>query len=305
MKTEYLVWAVVILLFLCVLFAATLLLYRRQIQSICRQLRVHREEESNTDIWLDVLKGPFGELQKELNGYIRRQREERVEHRRQEKEFRELVTNVSHDIRTPITAIFGYFQLFIDTEDEAKREQYAAIIDKRLRQFQSMLEDFYVYSRAVSDDRSEDGQRCNISRIVSEGLFAYYREIEEGLGTPQLEFPEHEIYAYAVPGELQRAIQNIIKNALVHGCGELRVALEEREQQVLIRVENRTLEEIPTETDKVFQRTYKADSARNSSGSGLGLSIVKELVEKMGGSVQAYAGPDNLFGILLTLKRLG
>lgn len=272
-------------------------------KSICRQLYIHRTEDSSTDIWLDIVKGPFCELQKEINLNIRMQREERKEHREQEQLFKELVSNVSHDIRTPITSISGYFQLFMDTRDETKREQYADIITGRIKGFQAMLEEFYDYSTVVSNDRKTVIEKCAIMRLVSECLFLYYKEIEETLGEPELMFPEKEIYAFASEKELRRVIQNVINNALRHGSDSLKVSIEEN-QKVQIRFENRTKELLPEKPQKVFERTYKADDARTGGGSGLGLSIAKELVEKMGGTVSAYTSENEMFGILIELEKI-
>lgn len=292
----------IVLVLICLSLSILLILYGRQMKSICRQLHVHRTEGSNTDIWLDIVKGPFHELQKELNLNIRKQREERKKHREQEQAFKELVSNVSHDIRTPITSISGYFQLFLDTKDEAKREEYAQIITGRLKGFQVMLEDFYDYSTVVSNDRKTVIEKCDITRLVSESLFLYYKEIEETLGEPVIIFPEKEIYAFASDKELRRVIQNVINNALHHGCGGFKVFIEEN-RKVQIRFENRTKESLPENPEKVFERTYKADEARTNGGSGLGLSIAKELIEKMGGTVTAYSSEDDMFGIMIELEK--
>lgn len=292
----------IILFLICLSLSLLIVLYWRQMKSICRQLCIHRTEDSSTDIWLDIVKGPFHELQEELDLNIRLQREERKAHREQEQAFRELVSNVFHDIRTPITSISGYFQLLLDTEDESKREQYAHIITGRLKGFQTMLEDFYDYSTVVSNDRKIVPDKCDITRLVSECLFLYYKEIEETLGEPRLLFPEKEVYALASDKELRRVIQNIITNALRHGCGSFQVSIEENEK-VQLRFENRTKELFLKNPQKVFERTYKADEARAAGGSGLGLSIVKELVEKMGGCVTAYFSGNGRFGILIELEK--
>lgn len=296
-------WIIVtaILLVICFTLIILIVLYGRQMKSICRQLRVHRLEDSNTDIWLDIVKGPFGELQSELNFTVKWQREERRKHKEQEQAFRELITNVSHDIRTPITSVSGYFQLFLDTDDEKKRAEYAGIITGRLNSFQIMLEEFYDYSKAVSDDSKTEIEKCDITRLVSESLFLYYKEIEETLGAPKLIFPEKEVYALAAENEMRRVLQNVIKNALMHGCGDFRVSICERDTKVQVRFENKTKERLPENPDKVFERNYKADEARNGSGSGLGLCIVKELADKMGGRAAAYTVGTETFGIMIEL----
>jgi len=293
----------IVLLVICVMLAILLYLYRRQVDSICRQLRVHRKEHSNTDIWLDYYRGPFGKLQKELNGILKVHREERARYQRTEQTRKELITNISHDIRTPITSVSGYFQLLNQTEDPVKRDEYVQIITGRLNAFQGMLEDFFAYTSASSDDKKIDLEKLNITKVVSESLFIYFSDIEAKLGTPTIDFPEEDLFAYADESVIKRMIQNMVKNALTHGDGDFKVSLTEDDNSVTIDLSNHTSENLPENPEAVFERTYRADKARSIGGTGLGLSIVKEFADKIGGNVSAYTLNDDTFGIKLSLKK--
>ena len=290
------------LIIICIILILMLVMYRRQIDSICRQLRVHRTEESGTDIWLDYIQGPFGKLQKELNEYIRERRDERSRFSKTEKSWQQMIANVSHDIRTPITSISGYFQLLNETEDPEKRQEYVKIIQGRLKEFQAMLEDFFAYSASVSDDKKYEIDSCNLTRCVSETLFLYYDDIEKKLGTVNLDFPEKDVYVYAEEATLKRVLQNIIRNAINHGNGGFKVRLNHISGSVLLSIENTTEERLPENPEDVFERTYRSDPARSKKGTGLGLCIAKELTEKIGGSINAVCIGDDTFRICITLK---
>ncbi|SDA44840.1 Signal transduction histidine kinase [Lachnospiraceae bacterium G11] len=287
---------------LCLVLIFTIVMYRRQINSICRQLRVHRSEESGTDIWLDYIQGPFGKLQRELNEFIREKRQEKAAYTAKENAWKQMIANVSHDIRTPITSISGYFQLLNETEDPEKRAEYVRIIRGRLDEFTAMLEEFFVYSASTSDDRKPSIESCNISRCVTESLFLYYDDIEKKLGSVKLDFPEKDVIAYAEEATLKRVFQNIIKNALTHGSGDFRVRLAAFPEKVTIIFENKTEEKLPENPNDVFERTYRADPARSTKGTGLGLCIAKEFTEKMGGSINALCIGDDTFRITIVLK---
>lgn len=293
---------ITILALIVVILISMLILYRRQVQSICRQLRMHRLDSSNIDYRTDVIGGPFRELQMELNLCEREKREKNRRYKEQEDAWKQLVSNVSHDIRTPITSVSGYFQLLLETEDEEKKKQYSDIIMSRLQRFKEMLEDFFAYSTVVSTDRRIETERFDAVRVVTETLFMYCREIEEHFGTPIIDVPS-QAFCYANSKELARVVQNIVKNALIHGRNSLRVRICVTDK-VDIFFENEADAEV-TEEDlrRVFDRTYRMDASRNSMGTGLGLCIVKELVLQMSGQVEAYLSDDRYFGIHISLMK--
>ena len=295
-------WLVYILIFICLVLLFMQILYKRQIDSICRQLRVHSKEQTGADIWLDYIQGPFGKLQKEINVFIKSIREERAGYANAEKRHKEMIANVSHDIRTPITSISGYFQMLNETEDPEKRQEYVRIIQGRLKEFQDMLEDFFAYSASVSDDRKYEIESCNLTRCVSETLFLYYDDIEKKLGAVNLDFPEKDVYVYAEEATLKRILQNMIKNAINHGNGGFSVRIRREPDVVSLEIENTTDEKLPEHPQEVFERTYRGDPARSKSGTGLGLCIAKELTEKIGGCVGAECIGQKTFKITVKLK---
>ena len=302
MEFEILWMCVGILLgMLCAFLLIRLYLYRRQIESICRQLDVHEREDSNTEIWLDKCSGPFRMLQQSLNRLLDKHKSDREEVLRHEEAWKGLVANVSHDFRTPITSVSGYFQLLLETEDEEKRAEYVKIIRSRLDSFSLLLDDFYIYATVKSKDRVRDREDCNLSRILGESLLAFHKEIEAKLGTPSIILPEEDVHYWGSRLDLERIFQNIIRNAINYGAGDFSVELRKDRKGIEISFRNRCAEQLPAKVDQVFERTYRADAARSSMNSGLGLCIVKELVEGMGGSVKAFAGEKNYFEIRVEL----
>lgn len=302
MTKSALILIIILLVIICLCLLITLLLFRRQMDSICRQIEVHRKEDSNTDYWLDIVHGPFTKLQSELNKSEKQKREQKRKFKKQESAWQELVSNVSHDIRTPITSVSGYFQLLMETEDTEKKDRYAKIIANRLAVFQEMLEDFFSYSTAVSMDRKIEIDRIDATRVVTETLFLFYEEVEERFNNTIVELPD-EAFCYGNAKDLTRVIQNIVKNALSHGKGFFKVSLEIGEK-IEISFENETEEKLDNiDLSQVFERTYRLDESRHAIGTGLGLCIVKELVTQMGGEAIAYNRGEHIFGIRLMLRK--
>lgn len=299
-----LIFAIVVLVIINLLLLLSIYLYRRQIYSICHQLDIHRENKSYTDIWIDIMSNPFKKLQVCLNNIIKKQIEETTKYKELENSWKELVANVSHDIRTPITSVSGYFQLLCETDDEEKRKRYIEIINGRLVSFQDMLEDFFMYSAVVSKDKKVQLESCNITRTLSEILFLYYQDIQENLGDAKVEFEDEDVYVICDEKALQRVFQNIIKNALVHGTSDFKVRLYQNDSEIVIEFENKTDEPLPDIPNNVFERAYKSDMSRSMGGAGLGLCIAKELIEDFGGTINAYCRENDTFGIVLTLKKV-
>ena len=293
---------IVILTLICAILIGALILYRRQVNSICRQLRVHRLEDSSTEIFLDHIRGPFGKLQKELNEGIKKELEENAAAQKMETSRKQMIANMAHDIRTPLTSVTGYFQLLNETEDAEKRREYVDIIHGRLDDLETMLDDFFAYSASVSDDKKFEIETLNLTKFLSESLFLYYDAIEAKLGSPKIEYPEDDVYVYAEASSLKRVLQNVIKNAITHGNSGFKVSIERDEKSATISVENMTEEKLPDNLDLVFDRTYRSDPARSKLGTGLGLCIAKELTERMGGSIKAISPRENTFAIVITLK---
>lgn len=297
---------IVIAVLSILLFVTLVYLYlcKRQVDSICRQLDMHEDPDTTSDIRLDILVGPFRKLRDKLNRIFEARTEERRRHLAIENNWKELVTNVSHDIRTPITSISGYFTLLLDTDDPEKKKLYADKINARLSFFSDMLENFFDYSKISSEDFKNSPEKLDIKSVLSETLFLYVDDIEGKLGEPKIDFEDEESYVYADRANVMRVFQNIIKNALVHGNGDFRVSLKSDKKNVIITFRNSTADELPEDINRVFDRTFIGDDSRSEvKSTGLGLCIVKELMEIMGGSAEAF-GSDGAFGIALNFKKM-
>ena len=296
---------IIAILSICLILSLIyILLLKRQVDSICRQLDLHENPDTTADIRLDRLVGPYRKLRDKLNRFLESRTAERRRHLTLENKWKELVTNVSHDIRTPITSVSGYFTLLMSTDDPVKKQQYADKINARLNYFSDMLENFFEYSRISSDDYKNNPEKTDIKSVLSETLFLYVDDIEGKLGTPKIDFEEKESYCYVDRANVMRVFQNIIKNALVHGDGDFRVNLESDEKHVIVTFRNSTKDELPEDINRVFDRTFIGDDSRSEvKSTGLGLCIVKELMVIMGGTAEAFGAPG-VFGIAVTFKKM-
>lgn len=273
--------------------------YERQIDDICRQLRFLKEHDSNMMITTDFTKGNLSVLTKDLNDFLYIQKEEKKAYRKKEKEISDTYTNLSHDIRTPLTSLDGYFQLLEVSEKEADRKRYLSVIQERIDNLKGMLEELFTYTKLQNEEYTLHLEPVQWNRIVKDVILSYYDTwMRQGI-SPKLQLTDDSLWILGNPPALQRIIQNLLKNALDHGGKELFIQLEKKEGMAHFMIQNSVPENCMIDTERIFERFYKADEARSKNSTGLGLAIAREFVLKMGGGIQAEK-KGTLFEIEIT-----
>ena len=276
------------------------LLYKRQIRDFVRQLRFHGKEESNREIAAELKSRCILDMQNELNQLLKRQKIQRIAYEQREEKIGQMVTDISHDIRTPLTSVIGYFQMLDECENDAEREHYKNIIYQRLQTLSFMLDEFFTYSKLSQNSCSNPKDICNVGQILCETLFLFYDDLNAKGIQAEIHIPEERFELYGNSEDFNRIFMNIMKNILTHGCKEVYIFMKKEVDFTKIVFENRTEEALPRDLSAVFERFYKGDKARSGQAStGLGLCIVKELVEQMGGTVTAFSKGAGWFGIEL------
>lgn len=280
------VWAVAATLAAIVL-CFILIFYRRQVKFTCRQLAFVKENDTNMRL---QSQGGFPELdtlRQEINEVLAQTKELNRETLRGEERFKETITNISHDIRTPLTSLDGYFQLLQETEDEEERARYVAIIKERISGLKEMLEELFTYTKLQNKSYELPIETVDFGKCVYETVFSFYDEFKNREIEPEVEFTEEACLVQGNKEAFRRVLQNILKNALEHGKNRFALRLEKGNENVSFVCENEV--ECPEEinAEQVFERFYKADSARTQTSTGLGLSIAKSFTEKMGGTIEA------------------
>lgn len=280
-------WINIIAVIITLMSLGSLLLYRRQIKSFCRQLRFIQNNETNKIISLDINNKEITELSDCLNGILKKQHQLELDYKRKDKQIKETIMNISHDIRTPITSLKGYFELLLEAEDEKEQERYHKIIKARINSLNEILEQLFTYTKLQNDTYQFVFEECNINHILYEAIFSFYEDFKSKMIEPGVEIPEDSCIVWANEAAIKRAIQNIIKNALDHGKDQ--IVIEMRcNNKVEIIIKNKFPSGDNIDTDKVFTRFYKADTSRNHQSTGLGLSIAYELIKCMNGTIAAF-----------------
>ena len=277
---------------LILILIGILISYKRQVKDICRQLRFLQECDSNMLITTEMKKGHIGELAELLNTLLKERKKERADYQKKEQMIADIYTNLSHDIRTPLTSLDGYFQLLEETQEENDRKRYIQIIQERIESLKEMLEELFTYTKLQNGTYELKLEPQNVGQILKETVFSYYDDWAEQEISPQFEITEEPVWIRGNKQALRRTIQNIIKNGLDHGNKEIRIQLSRNEKQMELVFQNKIEPGEQIDISRVFERFYKADKARSKSSTGLGLSIAKGFVEKMHGEIAAEIKED-------------
>lgn len=211
---------------------------------------------------------------------------------REEKSRKELISNLSHDLRTPLSSVLGYSEMLKNGiyDDEAEQQQYYDIIYRKAIYMEKLLTELLEYSRLELGTIRLQKQNMDMTELVREILIEYYPELEKNQYELVLEMPDEPIIGNWDKEKIGRVLRNLIDNALKYGMDgkKLRIAVRKREKQVYVEIQDYGKGIPHKEISHVTERFYRADHARNSQkgGMGLGLFIVQEIVKLHEGSFQ-------------------
>lgn len=279
-------WVLYVLLALAsaavVILMIKLIRLKHGIKGINTQLQEKLESDTNT---LITVSGGGEEVKRTatlLNRELKVLREEGHRFKKGDNEVKEAVANISHDLRTPITAISGYLELLEREEKSEAVERYIGIISERCAALKSLTEELFDYSVTASKaDNLTLAPTC-LNEELEIALASFYGVLTEAGIEPDISIPEEKIIRQLDKSALQRIFGNIINNALKYSDGDLVVKLKE---DGTIIMANTAKNMNPVDTGRLFERFYTVQTAKGSTG--LGLSIARMLTGKMNGDIHA------------------
>ncbi len=237
--------------------------------------------DTNTLIDISTSDKYMRSLANGINIQLRKLREERHRFRQGDQELKEAVTNISHDLRTPLTAICGYLELLEREEKSENVRRYLAQIENRTEALKSLTDELFQYSVATSSQALKP-ERLDVVRALEDSLLSFYGVMREKGIHPKISLPEEPICRELDASALNRVFSNIISNAVKYSDGDFAVTMTEDGSITFV---NSAKELDAVTVGRLFDRFYTVDAGRNSTG--LGLSIAKLLTERMGGQINA------------------
>lgn len=214
----------------------------------------------------------------------------------------ELITNVSHDIKTPLTSIISYTDLIKETELDANGREYAAVLERQSARLKKLINDLVDASKAATGNIEPELAPTDISELVRQTLGEYSEALSVAGLAPVADMPEHELYAMADGRLTWRIFDNLLSNAVRYSQPDTRVyiSVSAADGQITISFKNISKEPLNIPPDELTERFVRGDASRSTGGSGLGLNIAKSLAEVQHGNLELEIDGD-LFKASLTL----
>lgn len=253
------------------------------------------QTDTNTLIHISSRDRHMRRLARAVNVQLRRLRAQRRRFQQGDTELKNAVTNISHDLRTPLTAICGYLDLLEQEEKSEAAAQYLCIIRNRTDMLNHLTEELFQYSVILAAREDEAREEVVVNHLLEESIAAFYGVLLAHGITPHIRIPEEKVVRVLDSSALSRVFANLLSNAVKYSNGDLEIVLSETGE---IAFSNSAARLDSVQVGRLFDRFYTVESARNSTG--LGLSIARHLMEQMGGTIGARY-EDGRLSVLVTL----
>lgn len=265
-------------------------LLRRSLDEIVQQLGERLSQDTNSPIFLSTRDAHARKLAAELNLQLKELRQARQKFQQGDMELKNAITNISHDLRTPLTAIFGYLELLEGEPQTGEAARYLAVIRDRAEMLSALTEELFRYSVILSGESDGRTEAVALGAVLEESLAAFYTALREAGITPAVRMPPVRVVRSLDRGALARVFSNLLGNAVKYSGGDLEITLTE---SGVITFSNTAADLGGVEAGRLFDRFYTVEASRQSTG--LGLSIARTLVEQMGGTITAQYKGDRLY----------
>ena len=274
----------------CILILfAYLLILRHSIREAAEELEEKLRTDTNTMVSISTGDSSVQLLASQINQQLQALRKERLKLQTGNDELMAAVTNISHDLRTPLTAICGYLDLLEQEPQSEKSERYLAVIRERTDALRSLTEELFRYSVITATADELDRESVCLNDVLEQSLAGAYGALSMRGIVPEIHLPKERVIRQMDAAALRRIFDNILSNSAKYSDGDLTVSLLP-DGSVTFSNGARTLSRVQAE--RLFDRFYTVEAARDATG--LGLSIAKLLTEKVGGAITAEYGNGEL-----------
>lgn len=278
---------IITLLVIVVILSLLLFLQSREMKSISRQIRKIADSDTNSLIRTAGAGASSRKLIGEINQILKARRQEEVSLEKRRHAMDQMMVNISHDLRTPLTSAMGYIGMLQEGQadpEEQKRE--IDIIQRRLHRLEELLDSFFEFSRIITQGQQPKLEKVNLVGVLEESVANAYddyvnmgREILLKCDSPRISICSNQ-------NLLLRIFDNLISNAKKHGSGNLNIHVQQGENKVTLTFENHT-DDPDLDPTQIFDEFYTTDISRTKGNTGLGLAIVKQFTEMLGGTIYA------------------
>lgn len=265
-------------------------LLKKALRETTNQLQsIQKDMTSNQFLHLPLPDHDLEELMKSINNTLRAIHDERIKYAKREKDFQLQIESISHDLRTPLTVILGYL-VFLQKQRSSltvEQQDILGIIERKSRSMEKLISQFYEYTRITAGGYKLDIEEIDAGRILREIFAQNCLLLEKARLNVQSRLPGYPLWVSGEQRALERIFSNLFQNAARYALTFLNISINENDSEIQIIFENDTDQIHEKDVPYIFNRFYMADPSRSKNGTGLGLTIAKQLAEEMHGSLSA------------------
>lgn len=299
------VWMIttIVLSLTLLLFIFYHMYYRMNITHITKQLEeIMAATDTNQLLSIVARQSDITKLVNKLNHLLRNTRMSRIQIKRLNKSFRQSITNISHDLRTPLTTASGYIQMLEKSITDKEQQEYLEIILERQNMVQMLLDQLFEYVRIESGEIIYGHVPIDAKKIFLDTIAMYYNDFNKKKQEPTIHLTEGSCIIQGDEQGLKRIFSNILFNALIHGNGDYCFEIQEGDNYIFT-FSNISEPMTKEDLDNIFERFYTKDGSRNKKTTGLGLAIAKEITRQLNGKIKAVYNNKHL-SISISFQKL-
>lgn len=272
--------AFIILLLILIYVLIKLFFINKSIREINNNMSEILNSDTNNLITISTSNKEIIKLVSDLNNELKNLRMQKLQYESGNQELKRNITNISHDLRTPLTAINGYIDFIKDNNKKERQKEYIEIIERKTNDLIELTESLFDFSKTIDNGIEIKKEKNCINEILEESLAGYYVIFTENNIQPKVEICEEKIYKNIDKNSIIRVFENILSNVTRYSNGDFKVMLDKNGK---ITFSNKATTLDATTVEKIFDRYYTVENAQRSTG--LGLSIAKKLIELNNGKI--------------------
>lgn len=272
----------IIMFIICVSLLLKIYFMKKSIREIQKSLKDILKQNTNNLLTISSSDKDMKNLANNLNFELKKLRKQRLQFETGNQELKSSITNISHDMRTPLTAISGYIDLIKENNTNEKKETYLKIIENKANDLIFLTDQLFDFSKTMDISDKIVKEKCMINEILEETLANYYIIFKNKKIIPKIEITRNRIYKVINKNTIVRVFENILSNVTKYSNGDFKVILDDDGK---ITFSNKATSLDATTVEKIFNRYYTVENAKKSTG--IGLSIAKQLVELNDGTISS------------------
>ena len=291
---------IIILIIVIIILLTYLFLYHNEVKHISKEIDNIKDLDSNTLIHSKYNLKNINNLIYKINNLLTESKNIKIDYGNKNKSLMKMMTNISHDLRTPLTSALGYIDIILKSDlSEEEKKKDLITIEKRLRRLEELISSFFEFSRIISTNKLPTLEKINLTSILEESVIVFYDDYKKNNRKILLDCNQRKIIINSNKMLLTRIFENLIGNAYKHSNSDLNIKVE-IENKVKIIFSNELLDN-DVDIDRIFDEFYTVDISRTKEGTGLGLAIAKEFTKQLNGNIYAEKH-NNQLKIIIELQ---